>query len=355
MKKKKSEKSKHDAAIVSVSDIKSLIRENALFFDNLIELIPAKFYLPSDEPKPWFQGLSKAAKASAKQQNKEHKKIIRRERLDPEKSQTTTLDLLKQSIEKEREKNESDNEEEEDDDEEEEDIKPIKNFGGGDDKSVTYDELRQRLHRRLEEMRGDRFGSEESKAIRREKKDIYLMNKRKRMSENGEKNKKVVAKAETEKHVEEAASGIQFGKVKLGGEDESELRKNKRRKLSKEKELERAMSLAEEKKDPEKGKKHSWTAALSRASGVKVHDDPKLLKQRMHKEKKKHEKNVEKWKDRIETKDKMKKDKQKKRTDNISGKIHEKKMKKIAKREKKLMRPGFEGRKEGYITTTTEN
>ncbi|KAK3200577.1 hypothetical protein Dsin_023992 [Dipteronia sinensis] len=47
-------------------DLKSIIR-SSLFFDKLVELIPAKFYLPVDElEKPWFQGLSKDEKALAK-------------------------------------------------------------------------------------------------------------------------------------------------------------------------------------------------------------------------------------------------------------------------------------------------
>ncbi|KAI6695509.1 hypothetical protein NL676_023219 [Syzygium grande] len=39
-------------------DLKSLIHQHSVFFDKLIELIPAKFYLPSDDKdKPWFQGF----------------------------------------------------------------------------------------------------------------------------------------------------------------------------------------------------------------------------------------------------------------------------------------------------------
>lgn len=158
--------------------------------------------------------------------------------------------------------------------------------------------------------------------------------------------------AKVEKDVAEAAKELTFSHVKLGTEDE--VGKNKKRKLSKLQELERAKQLQEAKKDPEKGeiiaKKHSWQAATSRAAGIKVHDDPKLLKQSLHKEKKKHQKNAEKWKGRVENTEKMKAEKQKKRSDNISQKKQEKKQRKIAKREKKLMRPGFEGRKEGFIT-----
>ncbi|PSS21222.1 Ribosomal RNA-processing protein [Actinidia chinensis var. chinensis] len=107
--------------------------------------------------------------------------------------------------------------------------------------------------------------------------------KRKRGNEVGEKSEKV----EMEEDVSEAAKGIDFGKVKLGGEEERERRK-KKRKTSKNEELEGV------KKDPEVGKKHSWKAAVSRAAGVKVHDDPRLLKQSAQKERR-HEKSAEKW------------------------------------------------------------
>ncbi|KAK2640527.1 hypothetical protein Ddye_028322 [Dipteronia dyeriana] len=52
-------------------DLKSIIDQNLLFFDKLVELIPAKFYLPVDElEKPWFQGLSKCEKALAKKESR---------------------------------------------------------------------------------------------------------------------------------------------------------------------------------------------------------------------------------------------------------------------------------------------
>ncbi|EXC19141.1 hypothetical protein L484_006505 [Morus notabilis] len=56
-------------------------------------------------------------------------------------------------------------------------------------------------------------------------------------------------------------------------------------------------------KRPEKGniisKKRSWSAATSRASGIKVHFDPNLLKQSIQKEKRRQQKNAHKWKESI--------------------------------------------------------
>ncbi|XP_042506490.1 surfeit locus protein 6 [Macadamia integrifolia] len=319
-------------------ELKSVIHKHSLFFDELIELIPARFYLPSeDKGKPWFRGLSKVAKASAKKESKENIKKARRERLDPEKS-STTLDLLKKSLENEKtgDKSEEENENEE-----------IERDGHskGDDRSVTYEELRQRLHRRIEELRSNR-GTDSTDRAKREKRE-KRESKRKRSAEPEEKESKVKeSAAKIEKDVSEATEGLAFGHVKLGDEGE---RGRKKRKLSKFQALEEAKRLEEAKKDPEKGeiisKKHSWKAASGRAAGIKVHDDVKILNKSIKKEKKKHQKNVEKWKDRAETTEKKKAERQQIRSGNIAEKIQQKKMRKIAKREKKLMRPGFEGRK----------
>ncbi|KAJ6890350.1 hypothetical protein NC651_023992 [Populus alba x Populus x berolinensis] len=326
-------------------DLKSLIHQSSLFFDKLIELIPAKFYLPTDEKdKPWFHGLSKGAKASAKKEARENIKKARKDRLDPEKSSTTTLDLLMQNLEKEKSNSESDGVEVE--------INPMMSGLENDDQSVTYEELRQRLRRKIEELRGDRnCGSSEKAKWRKEKRGIE-QKKRKRESGSGEKNHVPSTSLErVEKDAEEATKELKFSHVKMGTEEEHG--KKKKRKISKLKELEKAKELEEAKKDPEKGgvisKKHSWKAATSRAAGIKVHDDPKLLKQSLKKGEKRHQKNAEKWKERIETQHKMKAEKQQKRSKNIAGRIEQKKMRRIEKREKKLMRPGFEGPKQGYI------
>ncbi|XP_022138581.1 ribosomal RNA-processing protein 14-C-like [Momordica charantia] len=352
MKKKKKQKTVGDSN--SGADLKSIIHQHALFFDKLVELIPARFYLPNDEKdKPWFQGLSKTEKVLAKKESKENLKKARRDRMDPEKYSKSTLDLLKQSLEKEKLKNESDDEEK--------DVKPMTSGLDDDERSVTYEELRQRLHRKLEEFRANRntgCSNREKKRNERNERWELVQKKRKREVEPEEKKSATSttrSTSEVERSVVEASKKLAFSHVKLGTEEENG--KKKKRRLSKLKELENAKRLEEAKKDPEKGetisKKHSWKAATSRAAGDKVHDDPKLLMKSLRKEKKQQLKNVEKWKERIETTQKMKAERQQKRSKNIAHKIHDKKMRRIAKREKKLMRPGFEGRKEGFINEGT--
>ncbi|XP_057453351.1 uncharacterized protein LOC130745209 [Lotus japonicus] len=157
------------------------------------------------------------------------------------------------------------------------------------------------------------------------------------------------------KDAADTSKELVFGNVILQDE---EIQGKKKIKVSKFKELERAKKLEElKKKDPEKGeafaRKQSWEAALNRASGIKVHDDPKLVQKSMKKEQKRREKNAEKWKERVQTRDQLKAGKQQKRSENIAERIQQKKMRKIAKREKKLLRPGFEGGKEGFMNNGT--
>ncbi|CAN7004777.1 hypothetical protein BRARA_C00208 [Brassica rapa] len=330
----------------SESDVNCVAaHQHAEFFDKLIELIPARFYLPDETEKKWFPGLSKAQKARAKRKTTENLKKARRDRLDPEKSGLTTLDLLKQKIEKEKKLSHvvADDDDDDDDDSEEE----------GTDKrktdSVTYEELRQRLHRKIDELKGGRGGSDRPRSHERRKK--IVPNKRKRESGSVEESK-VEDKGKGKLDVEEAAKDLTFSYFKID-DDEEHGKDKKKRRVSKSRELERALKLEAAKKDPEKGeviaKKHSWQAATSRAAGIKVHDDPKLLKQSIHKEKKRHEKNAEKWKERVEGQQKVRVEKQQKRSGNIADRIEQNKQRKIAKREKKLLRPGFEGRKEGFV------
>lgn len=333
-------------------NLKSLIQQHSLFFDKLIELVPARFYLPiDDKEKPWFQGLSKGEKTLAKNESRENIKKARRDRLDPEKSNKTTLDLLKENLEKEKSNEKNADEEKE--------VKPMMSDLEGDNRSVTYEELRQRLHRKIEELRAGRNAGSSDKSKKKNEKSKRKDNQqKKRKRESGSEEKKTTtsnSSNKVEKDIEEASKELAFSHVKIGSEEN--LGKKKKRKLSKLKELEKAKKLDEAKKDPEKGeviaKKHSWKAATNRAAGIKVHDNPKLLKQSLQKEKKRRQKNAEKWNERVETRVKMKSEKQQKRSENISERIHQKKMRRIEKREKKLMRPGFEGRKEGYINVGT--
>jgi hypothetical protein len=78
-----------------------------------------------------------------------------------------------------------------------------------------------------------------------------------------------------------------------------------------------------------------WLNALRRSEGVKVKDDPQLLKKSLAKKQAKKKVSEKKWKERLETIENKKKEKQKKRRENIDKKIQEKKKKRIKKAVKK--------------------
>ncbi|KAJ1280072.1 hypothetical protein BS78_04G204100 [Paspalum vaginatum] len=357
------------------------VHGHALFFDALVQLIPPRFYLPSgDEDRPWYQGLSKAAKAAMKAQSRSNIKAARRARLDPSAPPASTLDLLKKSVadqaaeeeedddDKSGEESEESGDETSSDDEDDDEIGEDEEDGDekdemmiapaavvSEDRSVTYEELRERLHRRIAELRGNRCSRPEflNKPKKEKGKKAKGKNEKKRKGE-GKKRKRDDGGEDVDgkdgkkaKKEAEEKPDIMYANVFV---DPKEARRRKKRRVkNKKKALEEAKRLQEAKKDPEKANKIAWDTARRRAAGEKVHDDPKLIKESLKKEEKRQQKHAAQWKERQKTVDKQRREKQKKRTENIKERAHQKKMCKIEKREKKLMRPGFEGRKDGYV------
>lgn len=343
------------------TQLETLIHENSLFFDRLVELVPARFYLPSEgPPNPGYYGMSKAEKAAARKATKVNLKKARRARLDPE-NYASTLELVKRNALKEKEEKLKD----------EEDCQNSL-IACKDDKSTTYEELRKKLHKRIEELQANRHVAvgDDAHNWKNEKKKDTKIRKRKQEavasattssgapvtqeSVPAKRPKESVNKTRKDS-MEDNSTKFEFGRVKISVGNENTKETQKKRKDSKGKLLEKATKLQSTMQDPEKGQvvamDHSWSAAANRAAGVKVLDNPKLLKQSMKKEKHKHHKNAQKWKERAELKEKAADAKQQTRAENIAQRSQQKKERLIAKREKKLLRPGFEGRKNGFINT----
>ena len=94
--------------------------------------------------------------------------------------------------------------------------------------------------------------------------------------------------------------------------------------------------------------KYAWEAALSRASGEKVLDDPKLLNKSIKREERAKKKSRAQWEERTQKVKEQQGAAAKKRKDNIKQRKDAKIERKMDKRENKR-RPGFEGRSEGFI------
>lgn len=349
---------------MELSELQSCVHQHRIFFDHLVELVPAKFYIPKeDQEKNWHYGMSKAERAAAKRETKENLKKARRDRLDPDKF-TSTLKLLQQQENTVR----SEDLEEKD----EAGHAAHNKLRGKESRASTYEELRERLHKRIEMLRTKRNADAAADAAKKarnwqnEKKLDSQKRKRKNASarENAEAKLEMPA-VKRKKHASGKLEGadrkeglseaptFEFGRVKMGLDSSSMNGKKRKHKESKEQLLVKATKLQQDVQDPEKGQelalKHSWSVAVSRASGEKVFDDPSLLKRSIKKEKHQRQRSSKKWLDRKETVNKAAEEKQQNRLEHIKERKQQKKDRKIAKREKKLLRPGFEGRKQGFI------
>eukprot|EP00240_Pyramimonas_obovata_P015074 CAMPEP_0118936946 /NCGR_PEP_ID=MMETSP1169-20130426/21180_1 /TAXON_ID=36882 /ORGANISM="Pyramimonas obovata, Strain CCMP722" /LENGTH=223 /DNA_ID=CAMNT_0006880421 /DNA_START=136 /DNA_END=803 /DNA_ORIENTATION=+ len=160
------------------------IKGHAAFFDSLVELIPAKYYVPNERNESWMKyNHNKSEKAAAQQARKENSKKAKRLKLDPSQVVTTSEAIKRKAEQKEGESDDDDDDDDdddvEDDSEEEEDVKakPAKgaaaakmppSLGGWklDDGNkggkVSHAELEARLRKRIEEARALRK-AEESK------------------------------------------------------------------------------------------------------------------------------------------------------------------------------------------------
>ncbi|XP_024536651.1 surfeit locus protein 6 homolog isoform X3 [Selaginella moellendorffii] len=287
--------------------------------------------------------------------------------LDPEKF-VTTLQVLQQR----NEVAEAHAEKEEEDEE----AKAEENGKGdaeqapvaGTERVKSSQELRERLHKRIEAIRAERrinkardWQERTKDASKKRKKSENKTTQANKRQKQGHKETGIVPVSSEKVPV---ASDMEFGRVKIDSQKRTLNRK------SKEKLLEQATKLQKDIQDTEKGKdvasKHSWDAALSRASGQKVFDNPKLLKQSLKREHQRREKSAKKWQDRHDSEAQRAQEKQQTRASHIKERIDARKQRLIAKvcklvtlidltllftpqREKKLMRPGFEGRKAGFL------
>lgn len=98
--------------------------------------------------------------------------------------------------------------------------------------------------------------------------------------------------------------------------------------------------------DKEKAKevkqKHAWKMALAKSEGLKVKDDPILLKKTIKKQEQKHKDSAKKWKVRQDGVNKAQEIRQQKRTENIEKRKKEKKNKKLKQASKRgRIIPGF--------------
>lgn len=321
-----------------------LLKAHSEYFDRLVNLVPAKVYLNIDADRTAVKFLRRAERDAAKATFKQQYKIAKQAKLDPDGAKTTVQ---------------------------------IQNDGKGvqTDPEIAFEapesvscpagpreELQKRLQKKLQTFRTNRKAEERKAAKERAK------NWRDKAFDSGRKAAKQKVEAVTPSLKQELRlpmqaqneqtnkdSSLKFTRLDFGDS------RRKKRKQSKE-----ALLAAAEVRQAAAGEliatpegraqlqKDAWNAALARAQGEKVKDDPKLLRKSLKSESKMKAKKTAAWKERLKSQHEAQATKQQKRRDNIGARVKAKVEKKKVRREKKLLRAGFEGRKQGFIASPSQ-
>lgn len=322
-------------------ELEKRLGSHSAYFNSLIELIPVKHYLPVDDEEQASKFYKNRQKKAPKQTIKEASRKAKRARLDPNQHKTI------HEIQKEAEKNATNSGHSEQNKE----GKIAKgSFSVEKVKSGNLDELRSRLHARLQDFQRKRKAENG-------KRDEQHPRKKKSKKEVKENNQKMVSVKDSKSFGKQDSSPSskilnESGEVVFSKFDFLEAKKEPRP-GTKVKNYSKLLAKAEARKkkletlakeDVEKAKefkeKHSWSQAIEKAEGIKQHDDPKLLKKAIKKREKLKTKSKKQWKERVQHQKKQADDKQKQRQKNIKEKIEAKKGKKTGKGKKKH-RPGF--------------
>ncbi|KAK9807529.1 hypothetical protein WJX72_001705 [[Myrmecia] bisecta] len=338
------------------------------FFDNLVDLIPAKHYLEQNpDTQLNTRYLKKGEKVAVKQQLKEKYKHNKRTKLDPDAAHTTSSVQQQNTAQTKPAKGGTTNTTEA--------AKPavaelpskglrLSNNAGS---VAGVDDLREKLQKRLQTLRAQRNAHEKqqqlqsAKAWRQQAAERSAARlKEAAQKEAAQKRKAASAEGQPAKKRKEAQGNAEpelaFGRLELGTEGKPGGKSRKDKKATKAELLAQAeakqqqrQTLAASQDGKEQVRQEAWQAAMSRAKGEKVLDDPKLLRRSLKKEAKLKQKKTAAWQGRLQKQKQDQAAKQSKRTENLAARAQAKAEKKKLKREKKLLRAGFEGRKEGFI------
>jgi len=361
------------------------LMQHSTYLDDLIGMVPAKFYLPvnPDEMARKFQKhTGKPATAAVKHQHKLEATARRRTKLDP----TKQLGAVEQAVANARAEAEEDeqfrlNESQRgvadagDGDDDDDDATlggalapamPAADFAqrGDGSKQLGAQELRRKLAERLQQLRGGRGGSAESRSDPK----VKVVPKPKHnaaaraagagaASSSATGADATVAPAPAAASSRASAGALEFNQIHAGGVGANGKRKVRPPDL---------MALAAGAGSGEKRSKGAgrsvegegedaqidvWQKALEKAGGIKQRDDPKLLKKMLKKKERLKKKSQKEWKARVKGVRTEMLDRQTKRKDNLKGRMTKSKAK-VAKAKAAAAgqdRAGFEGRKKTFL------
>ena len=328
------------------------VLKTSQYFTSRVELLPGKFYLNQESQDD--ENNSKSRKKKKRKKKPDDKKLLAKKakllKLDP--SQHRTILELQEEVEsKEKElysslpTNNSTG------------IKPI-NISNVES-TASLEELRERLHAKMDNLRGNRKllpnnnnnnnDNRNHGKTKQEKKKINADKKKKQEESENIKRGNAVEKVAIgdAKDLKNDCGEVVFSKFDFatGVHKEAEKKKNNLKQLLKTAEKKQSklelLQVTDVQKADELKMKISWDTAFQKAEGVKLKDNPKLLKKSIKRKEKQKEKSGKKWDDRIETVQKQKEERQQLRKQHLKEKREEKVNKKTGKKKKKKSKPGF--------------
>ena len=376
--------------------------------DNLINMVPAKFYFPPDpdEQARKYQKFTGKVPKAPKHERKMAAAERKRARLDP--NQPGVLDQIgaegdEEEDDEPEEASDEDDDDEDDDDEEEEEEEEQPKKGAASKPSqqqrapkppvdmaalaarerptldasgrlegattsangpvLSADGLKKRLAERLAEMRGSRGGSSKTAGERAAQKEKSKSKPPKRPSGvtnggSGAAASSTAGIAGTPAPANGAgapvsargsSSSIEFNKLAAAASQPSKAK----RKLSTSALLAQAEESDRRKQArlnaPDGGGEdmqiEEWQRALQKAGGIKQRDNPKLLRKALKRKEASKKKSSREWASRLKTVAKTMADKQEKRKSNLA----DRKTKNKSKAAKNKQRAGFEGKKSSFL------
>mmetsp|Transcript_20100 Transcript_20100/g.33345 ORF Transcript_20100/g.33345 Transcript_20100/m.33345 type:complete len:402 (+) Transcript_20100:75-1280(+) len=380
------------------------LEEHNVFFDTLVDMIPAKLYVAGNSGddkynSKYFKGQHKESKEARRARNKAAKRI----KFDPERAETTNQ--AKERLAKEEEN--KDDDDDEDMEELVEDTPAPKSSGkkkqkeapstpdqptappsttdGPTSSTSRIEALRSKLHAKLAEKRAGRPSDPNAvskRAARRSEKQKRQEDAKKRKATTkvgrGENTQQyTIGSASAAAATKESdLANLDFGKLAGLNSTLKNFANNKSlANVNKKKNLQKMLLDAEEKKkkleelkrsseDGDKAKvvQLAWSDALKEASGERIKDDPNKLRKALKRKMAKKEKSTKAWKSRMEQTKGQMDERQKIRTHNLDKRKQggasgaNLSSKKIADEEKeeekssrRMSRPGFEGKKQGFL------
>ena len=329
------------------------LQENNLFFDELVDMIPTKLYIAGqsgDDYNPkYFKGHSKDSKVARRAKNKQSK----RAKFDPELSETTTqakrrlegdntggpqkpvvhvTDITNTTKASKKSPSKSVVVVAPKDDDDDEAITTTAitatNPDTDNNKKSRIEALREKLHAKLAEKRGNRPSDPNTvskraarRAEKKKRQEEAIKRNKKKTTSNAEKNSnnKRFKMSEDGAKGDRAAdlSQVDFGRLAglnpIGNGNYTEVNKALKN-LSKSKNLEKLLADAESKKqrleelkksgkaeDKEKADNIVWGNVIKEATGERVKDDPAKIKKVLQRKAAKKKKSAKAWKNRMDT------------------------------------------------------